>query len=108
MNSIQKADQQWRETRFQLTCKKHDREMIPFSNLLDSEDGMISGLFVSCMAISFAAGKSKRAELDAALTSASEATGIPFKAWNAFAQVTIEMVQLPNSKVGLVKGGNHD
>lgn len=108
MNAIEKANRQWREKRFQRTCKKYDREMKPFSKLLDSEGGMISGLFVSLAAISFIAGKSKRAELDAALASASDATGIPFKAWNAFAQMIIEMVQLRNAEVGRVNGGNHD
>lgn len=108
MSALDEVNWQWREKRFQRTFKKYDREMKPFSNLLDSEDGEFCGLFVSFMAISFAAGKSKRAELDATLVSASEATGIPFKAWNAFAQMTIEMVQLPNSKVGLVKEGGHD
>lgn len=108
MNSSQKGSRQWREERFQRTCKKYDREMKPFFKLLDSEDGRLCGLFVSFMAISFAAGKSKRAELDAALASASEATGISFKAWNAFAQMTIEMAQLRRAQVGLVKGGSHD
>lgn len=108
MSAIEKANLQWREKRFQRTCKKYDREMKAFSKLLDSEDGMISGLFVSFMAISFAAGKSKRAQLDAALASASEASGIPFKAWNAFAQIAIEMVHLHRAEVGLVKGGGHD
>ena len=108
MSAIEEANRQWREKRFKRTCKKYDREMKPFSKLLDSEDGMISGLFVSLAAISFAAGKSKRAELDAALASASEATGIPFKAWNAFAQMTIEMVQLHRAEVGLVNGGDDD
>ena len=108
MSAIEEANLQWREKRYQRTCKKYDLEMKPFSKVLDSEDGRLCGLFVSVMAISFASGKSKRAELDAALASASEATGIPFKAWNAFAQMTIEMVQLPTSKIGLVKGGDHD
>ena len=108
MSAIEEANRQWREKRFQRTCKKYAREMKPFSKLLDSEVGMISGLFVSFIAISFASGKSKRAQLDAALASASEATGIPFKAWNAFAQMTSEMVHLPTLKIGLVKGGDHD
>lgn len=108
MNASGKSSRQWREKRFQRTCKKYDREMKPFSKLLDSADGRLCGLFVSCMAISFAAGQTKRSELDAALASASEVTGIPFKAWNAFAQMTIEMVQLPTLKVGIVDGGSHD
>lgn len=108
MSALEEASRQWREKRFQRTCKKYDREMKPFSKLLDSEDGRLCGLFVSFMAISFAAGQTKRSELDAALASASEATGIPLKAWNVFAQMTIEMVQLSTSKVGLVKGGSHD
>jgi hypothetical protein len=108
MNSSQRANRKWREKRFQRTCIKCDQEMNPFSDTLESEDGMLCGLFVSAMAISFASGKSKRAELDAAFVSASEATGIPFKAWHAFAQMTIEMVQLSNSEVGIVKGGGHD
>jgi hypothetical protein len=105
MSAIDEANRQWREKRFQRTCKKYDRETKPFSKLLDNEDGMISGLFKSLAAISFAAGKSKRADLDTALASASAATGIPFKAWNAFAQMAIEIVQLSNSAAGLVKGG---
>jgi hypothetical protein len=108
MSAIEEANRQWREKRFQRTCKKYDREMKSFSKLLDSKDGIISGLFVSFMAISFAAGKSKRAELDAALASASEATGIPFKAWNAFAQIAIEMVHLHRAEVGFVNGGDDD
>jgi hypothetical protein len=108
MSPSQKASRDWCEKRFQRTCKKYDRAMKPFSKEFVSEEGKLCGLFVSFMAISFAAGKSTRTELNAALESASKATGIPFKAWGAFAQVTIEMVQLPNLKVGLVKGGNHD
>lgn len=107
MNASQKASRQWREKRFKRTCKKYDREMKPFSKLLDSEDGRLCGLFVSFMAISFAAGQTKRSELDAALASASEASGIPFKAWNAFAQIAIEMVRLSDAKVGIVKGGSN-
>ena len=108
MNASQKVSRQWREKRFQRTCKKYDREMKPFSKLLDSEDGRLCGLCIYFMVFSFAVGQTKRSELDVALAPASEASSIAFKTWNAVAQIGIEMVQLSNCTVGIVEGGSHD
>lgn len=108
MSASQKASRQWREKRFNRTFKKYDREMKPFSNLLDSKGGRLCGLCIYSMVFSFAVGQTKRSELDAALASASEASSIAFKTWNAVAQIAIEMVQLSNCTVGIVEGGRHD